>query len=161
MLQINVTVLYAVWWVHGAWENVTPETMKKCFRHSGFVVSSTGEEDNLDDEIYCLPEEYESQLPNIRNVAMFGNILEVHYVAAGNVDNVVDKVMISSEFDCEEASSEEEVETSVCEEPPTHQRAIHCIQELERYAFAFTSQNLLKLYSDCDVKLKGNGQILR
>jgi hypothetical protein len=67
---------------------------------------------------------------------MFDNILEVHDDVAGNVDTVVDKVMTSSEVDCEEASLEEEVETSVCEEPPTHQRAIHCVQELERYAFA-------------------------
>jgi hypothetical protein len=90
-----------------------------------------GEEDNLDDEINCLPEEYRSQLPDIRDVTMFDNILEVHDDVAGNVDNVLDKV-ISSEVNCEEASSEEAIETSVCEEPPTHQRSIHCVQELER-----------------------------
>jgi hypothetical protein len=50
--------------------------------------------------------------------------------------------MTSSEADCEETSSEEEVETSVCEEPPTHQRAIHCVQELERYAFAYNQPEL-------------------
>jgi hypothetical protein len=27
----SVTVLHAVWWVHGAWESVSPETIKKCF----------------------------------------------------------------------------------------------------------------------------------
>jgi hypothetical protein len=34
-----------------------------------------GEEDNLDDEINCLPEEYRIQLPDIRDVTMFDNIL--------------------------------------------------------------------------------------
>jgi hypothetical protein len=66
----NITVLDAIRWFHGAWENVSPETIKKCFRHAGFVVNSTeedegDEEDNLDDEINCLPEEYRSQLPAI------------------------------------------------------------------------------------------------
>jgi predicted unusual protein kinase regulating ubiquinone biosynthesis (AarF/ABC1/UbiB family) len=37
----SVTVLDAIRWVHGAWENVSPETTKKCFRHAGSVVSST------------------------------------------------------------------------------------------------------------------------
>jgi hypothetical protein len=41
----TVTVLNAIWWVHGAWENVSPEAVKKCFQHAGFVVSSTEEED--------------------------------------------------------------------------------------------------------------------
>jgi hypothetical protein len=68
--------------------------------------------------------------------------------------------MASSEVDCEEASSEEEVETSVCEEPTTHQTTIDCVQELEQLSLT-SSQNLLKLYSDCDIKLKWNGQILR
>jgi hypothetical protein len=58
-----------------------------------------GEEDNLDDEINCLPEEYRSQLPDIRDVTMFDNILEVHNDVAGNDDNVLDKVMASSEVD--------------------------------------------------------------
>jgi hypothetical protein len=49
----------------------SPETIKKCFRHAGFVANSTeeedegGEEDNLDDEINCLLEEYQCQLPDI------------------------------------------------------------------------------------------------
>jgi hypothetical protein len=84
----------------------------------------------LDDEINCLPEEYWSQLPYIRDVTKFDNIIDVHKNVAGNADNVLDKVMTSGEVDCEEASSEEEVETSVCEEPPTHQRSIYCIQVL-------------------------------
>jgi hypothetical protein len=41
----SVTVLDAIWLVHGAWENVSPETIKKCFRHAGSVVSSIEEED--------------------------------------------------------------------------------------------------------------------
>jgi hypothetical protein len=141
-------VLDAIWWVHGAWENVSPETIKKCFRHAGFLVSSTeeemmgGEDDNLDDEINCLPEEYRSQLSNIRDVTIFDNILEVHDDVAGNVDNVLDKVMTSSEVNCEEASSDEEVETSVCEEPLIHLRAIYCVQELERYAFSYNQPEL-------------------
>jgi hypothetical protein len=49
------------------------------------------EEDNLDDEINCLPEEYRSQLPDIRDVKMFDYILEVHDDVVGNVDNVLDK----------------------------------------------------------------------
>jgi hypothetical protein len=102
-----------------------------------------GEEDNLHDEINCLPEEYRSQLSDIRDVITFDNILAVHDDVAGNV-NVLDKVMISSEVDCEEASLEEEVETSVCEEPPTHHRAIHCVQELERYAFAYNQPELIE-----------------
>jgi hypothetical protein len=52
------------------------------------------EEDNLDDEINCVPEEYRSQLPDIRDVAMFGNILEVHDDVSGNADNVLNKVNI-------------------------------------------------------------------
>jgi hypothetical protein len=84
----------------------------------------------LDDEINCLPEEYWCQLSDIRDVTMFDNILEVHNVVAGNVNNVLDKVMTTSEDDCEEESFEKEVETSACKEPPTHQRAIHCVQEL-------------------------------
>jgi uncharacterized protein YeeX (DUF496 family) len=68
----GVTVLDAIRWVNGVWENVSLETIKKFFRHSGFMVSSSeevdeeGEEDNLDDEINCLPEEYRSQIPDIR-----------------------------------------------------------------------------------------------
>jgi hypothetical protein len=88
-----------------------------------------GEEDNFDYEINCLPEEYRSQLPDIRDVTVLDNILEVHDDVAGNVDNILDKVMTSSEVDCEEVE--------VCEEPPTHQRAIQCVQELERCAFAY------------------------
>jgi hypothetical protein len=136
-------VLDAIRWVHKAWENVSPEIIKNFFQHVGFVVSSSeeedegGEEDNLDDEINCLPEEYRSQLPNIRDVTMFDNILEIHDDVAGNVDNVLDKVKRSSEVDCEEESSEKEVETSVCKEPPTHQRAIYRVQELEHYAFTY------------------------
>jgi hypothetical protein len=41
----SVTVLDAIRWVHGAWENVSPEIIKRFFRHAGFVVSSTGEEE--------------------------------------------------------------------------------------------------------------------
>jgi hypothetical protein len=41
----SVTILDAIQWVHWAWENVSPETIKKFFRHAGFVVSSTEEED--------------------------------------------------------------------------------------------------------------------
>jgi hypothetical protein len=52
--------------------------------------------------------------------------------------------MTSSEVDCEEASLEEEVETSVCEEPPTHQKAIHCVQELERYVFTYNQPELIE-----------------
>jgi hypothetical protein len=74
---------------------------------------------------------------------MFDNILEVHDDVAGNVDNVLDKVM-TSEADCEEESLEEEVETSVCEEPPTHQTAIHCVKELERYAFTYNQAELIE-----------------
>jgi hypothetical protein len=98
----------------------------------------------LDDEINCLPEEYQSQLPDIRDVTMFDNILEVHVDVAGHVHNVLDKVMTSSEVDCEEASSEEEVETSVCEEPRAHQKAIHCVQELEHYAFTYNQPELIE-----------------
>jgi hypothetical protein len=105
----------------------------------------------LDDKINCLPEECQSQLPDIRDVTMFDIIREVHDDVAGNVD-VVDKVMTSSETDCEEASSEEEVETSVCKEPPHH-----CDKNESVMLLLITSQNLLKLYSDCNVKLKGNG----
>jgi hypothetical protein len=63
-----------------------------------------GKEDKLDDETDCLPEELRSQLPDIRDVTMIDSILDVHDDVAGNVDNVLDKVMASSEADCEEAS---------------------------------------------------------
>jgi hypothetical protein len=52
--------------------------------------------------------------------------------------------MTSSEFDCEEESSEEEVKTSFREEPPTHPTAINCVQELERYAFAYNQLELIE-----------------
>jgi hypothetical protein len=47
-------------------------------------------------------------------------------------------VKTSSEVDYEE------VETSVCEEPPAHQRAIHCVQELQRYSFAYNQPELIE-----------------
>jgi hypothetical protein len=51
--------------------------------------------------------------------------------------------MTSSGVDCEVASSEEEVDTSVCEEPPIHQKAIHCVQELQHYAFTYNQPELI------------------
>jgi hypothetical protein len=27
----SVTMLHTIWWARGAWENVSPETIKKCF----------------------------------------------------------------------------------------------------------------------------------
>jgi hypothetical protein len=41
----SVTMLDAMRWVHGAWGNVSAETIKKCFRSAGFVVSSNEEDD--------------------------------------------------------------------------------------------------------------------
>jgi hypothetical protein len=49
---------------------------------------------------------------------MFDNILEVHDDAAGTVDNVLDKMMTSSDAVCEESSETEKL--SAYEEPLTH-----------------------------------------
>jgi hypothetical protein len=43
----SVTMLDAIRWVHGAWENVSAETKKKCFQHAVFVVSSNEEDEGV------------------------------------------------------------------------------------------------------------------
>jgi hypothetical protein len=64
----SVTVLDAIWWIHGTWAEVSPQTVAKCFRHSGFMADSVEDEeggkkeDNLHEEINCFPEEYRNQL---------------------------------------------------------------------------------------------------
>jgi hypothetical protein len=55
------------------------------------------EEVNLLEEINCLPDEYRNQLPDVQALLTFDNILEVHEDAAGTVDNVLDKMMTSSD----------------------------------------------------------------
>jgi hypothetical protein len=144
----SVTVLDAIPWVHGALAEVSPQTVAKCFRHSGFMADSVEdeeegkEEDNLLEEINCLPEEYRNQLPDVQALSTFDNILEVHDNAAGTVDNVLDKMMTSSDTVCEKSSKTEEL--SVYEEPPTHKRAAQCVQELERHAFAHNQPEMVE-----------------
>jgi predicted sugar kinase len=70
------------------------------------------EEDNLLEEINCLPDEYRNQLPDVQALSTFENILEVDDDAAGTVVNVLDKMMTSGN-DVRDESSEEE-ELSVC-----------------------------------------------
>ena len=41
----SVTVLDAIRWIHGAWMDVSKETIVKCFHHAGFVPQSTEEEE--------------------------------------------------------------------------------------------------------------------
>jgi hypothetical protein len=94
-------VLDAIQWIHGAWA-VSPQTIAKCFRHSGFVadfVDYEGEgkkKTKLHEEMNCLSEEYRSQLPDVQALSPFDNILEVHNDAAGTIDNVLDKMMTSN-----------------------------------------------------------------
>jgi hypothetical protein len=94
----SVAVLDAIRWVHGAWAEVRPQTVVKCFRHSGFMADSVKdeeegkEEDNMIEEINCLPDEYRNQLPDVQARSTFDNILEVHDDVPGTADNVLDKM---------------------------------------------------------------------
>jgi hypothetical protein len=83
----------------------------------------------LHEEINCFPEGYRNQLPDVQAVSTFGNILQFQDDVDGTIDDVLDKMMTSSEAVCEESSKEEEL--SVYEEPPTHQMVVQCPQKLE------------------------------
>ena len=86
----------------------------------------------------CLPEVLRSELSDVSVFSDFDNVLEVHDDVPGTIDGVLQKV-ISSE---ERLSSEEEEEETVAvpKEPPTHQKAVQCINELERYVFVLYNQ---------------------
>ncbi|KDR09073.1 hypothetical protein L798_01345 [Zootermopsis nevadensis] len=68
----SVTVLDAIRWIPGAWAEVSPQTIAKCFRHAGFMadfIEDEGEgmeEDSFHEEINCLPEEYRNQIPDVQ-----------------------------------------------------------------------------------------------
>jgi hypothetical protein len=51
----------------------------------------------LHEEINCLPEEYRNQLPVVQALSTFDNIQKFHDDVAGTVDNVLDKMMTSSD----------------------------------------------------------------
>jgi hypothetical protein len=107
----------------------------------------------LHEKINCLPEEYRNQLPDVEALSTFDNILEVHDNAAGTIDTVLDKMTTSNDAVCEESSEEEEL--SVYEEPPTHQRALQCVQELERHAFAHNQPEMVETLFRLRQKLEG------
>ena len=64
------------------------------------------------------------------------NVLEVHDDVPGTIYGVLQKVIYSEE----RLSSEEEETVAVPKEPPTHQKAVQCINELERYVSVLYNQ---------------------
>ncbi|PSN37106.1 hypothetical protein C0J52_12588 [Blattella germanica] len=107
-------------------------------------------EDNLLDEISCLPEEYRNQLPDVELISTFDNILEVHEDVGETVEHVLQKVISSEVNNSDESSEENEDEGATRGEkndivfPPTHERAIECVKELERYAFKHNNPGMIE-----------------
>jgi hypothetical protein len=71
------------------------------------------EEENMLEEINCLPDEYRNQPPDVQARSTFDNILEVHDDVPGTVDNVLDKMMTSSDALFEESSEDEEFSPTI------------------------------------------------
>ena len=159
-----INILDAIKWIHGAWKDVSQDTIMKCFRHAGFLQEATTatedgnatennappetraviEDISLSEEMELLPEVYRSQLPSIEAIGNFDDILEVHEDVPDTAQELLEKVL-STDDKNEESSSDEEETISVPESPPTHQRALECIKELENYAFTHGQPQIIEV----------------
>ncbi|KAJ4426087.1 hypothetical protein ANN_26896 [Periplaneta americana] len=96
----SVMLLDAIHWIHGAWKDLSQETIVKFFRHARFLLEpregekdNTIDETNVSDELRCLPEVFRIELPDIDVLGNFGNILEVHDDVSDTIEGVL-KVMM-------------------------------------------------------------------
>jgi hypothetical protein len=93
----SISVLHAVRWVSSAWEQISRETIVKCFRRAGFNYheeeSEEREEDTgLNEVIRCLPLDVQKNVASVDEMESGDADLIIHEEVPSTPDEVLEEI---------------------------------------------------------------------
>lgn len=159
----SISVLHAVRWVNSAWQEISPESISKCFQRSGFKERIEGIID--EDEDVGLAEVINSFSPEIQNdVLSVDEIInaDAELILHEEIPTAPDDILHSilqqkehSDAECYDSDNDETVNDDSTP-VPTHKEALQYLAQLLRYSSSHQPQlmdSLFKVQSDIEKHL--------
>lgn len=167
----SITVLHAIRWIYAAWENISPQTIRKCFRRCGFSLQEEENEEEgatpssreLNGLLQSLPQDIRVDMLNIDEMQSLEDELVVHEHIQSTPEAVLELVFsqspdneINSEADSSDESENENDEPNELHQPPTHQEMLEYLKKAICYSTfhqAPISEDLFKVYNWVEEKM--------